>query len=132
MKQLRHIAVGILALALSVGTGWQSCATLQQHTPVVFAAMDEMVSHHAMGHHDHMASAEHGGSQAIPSNESQSSDDSHACLKCCGACMLGGVAQTSPEWRIARVVSRVLLPSPEAQLHGHIVFVDPDIPKSVA
>lgn len=132
MKPLRHIAVGLVALALAFGTGWQSCATLQQPSSTVAAMPDEMASHHAMGHHDHMASAGQDAAQADTSNDVQSNADSHACLKCCAACMMGNAASVNPEWTVARAMSRVLFPPPDEQLRGHIVFVDPDIPKPVA
>ena len=101
--------------------------------PQTVAAMpDEMASHHAMGHHDHMASAGQDAAQADTSNDVQSNADSHACLKCCAACMMGNTASVNPEWTVARAMSRVLFPSPDEQLRGHIVFIDPDIPKPVA
>lgn len=131
MKPLRHIAVGLVTLALTVGTGWQSCATMQQPSSIVASTTDDMASHQAMGHHDHMTSAGQNDAQAAASNDLQSDTGSHACLKCCAACMLGNAAALAPEWTITRVMTRVSFPSRHEQLRGHIVFIDPDIPKSV-
>ena len=55
----------------------------------------------------------------------------HACLKCCGACMLTSVVPLAPQWTVVPVVSRISFASLSEQLRGHTVFVDPDIPKHI-
>lgn len=132
MTVYRHLLVGLLALALTVGTGWQSCATLQQHSPPI-SAMDQMASHveghqHAIVHDHDGTSNDHVVSVA---HQNQPAGDAHACLKCCGLCMLTSVIPRGPDWAVAAMASCMVLALPGEQLQGHIVFVDPDIPKQI-
>jgi hypothetical protein len=61
--------------------------------------------------------------------QSESTDD--ACLKCCGVCALTSILPHDPSWAVVPVVSRVSFAFLNEQLRGHIVFVDPDIPKQI-
>lgn len=129
MKPLRCIVVTVLALSLTVGTGWQSCSSLQPKLTEAFIA-DAASFHSAMDHHDHMASMGHADVQPNSSNQAQH-DDGHACLKCCATCMIGSIAILAPDSTIIRVASHLMLRPTDERLHGRVVFVDPDIPKSV-
>jgi hypothetical protein len=134
MTIYRHLLVCLLALALTVGTGWQSCATLQHLSPI--APMDQMASHaDAHQHHHHMSAQRDdglGGDHAASvAHENQPASDAHACLKCCGICMLTSVSPRTPDWAVAAIPSRIDFAFPGEQLRGHIVFVDPDIPKQI-
>jgi hypothetical protein len=133
MVFLRHTVVGLLALALAIGSGWQPCATLQQQ--VATAPIDHMASHqshehyrHAMAHdHDHDAL----GNNYLVTDKAQPKSADDACQKCCGACMVTSIMPLGPEWTVIPVVSRVSFASLSEQLRGHIVLVDPDIPKHI-
>jgi hypothetical protein len=45
--------------------------------------------------------------------------------------MLTSIIPRGPDWAVAAMVSRIVLAFPGEQLRGHIVFVDPDIPKQI-
>jgi len=135
MAILRHTLIGLLGLALTVGTGWQSCVTLQQRHPSSAAALvDHIASHQSHEHHQHAMAQDHGaridGPEAIEDYVQQKSAD-HACLKCCGACMQTSVMPLAPAWTVVLAVSRLTFASRSEQLRGHIVFIDPDIPKPI-
>ena len=53
------------------------------------------------------------------------------CPKCCGVCFLTSAMPAGTDWTVAPVVSRISFVSPSEQIRGHIVVVDPDIPKRV-
>jgi hypothetical protein len=55
-----------------------------------------------------------------------------ACQKCCGVYVLTSILPRDPSWIVAPIVSRVSFAFISEQLRGHIVFVDPDIPKQSA
>jgi hypothetical protein len=124
MAVLRHFVIGLLSIALMVGTGWQSCATVQpQHPSSATRQLDQIASHQSHEHHQHamaqdrpppvdMASADNG--------QPESAD--HACLKCCGACMLTSLMPLAPGWTVVPVASRVTFAALSEQLRGHIVF----------
>ena len=135
MAVLRHIVIGLLALALTVGPGWQACATLQrQHSPSAAAPVDHIASHQGHEHHQHAMAQDQGARvddpEAIDDNVQQKNADD-AYLKCCGACMLTSVMPPAPVWSVVRAVSRLSFASRSEQLRGHIVFIDPDIPKPI-
>ena len=56
MISLRHAFIALLALALSVGTGWQSCATLQQQSKSFTVEPHKAQSR---GHHQHAMAYDH-------------------------------------------------------------------------
>jgi hypothetical protein len=133
MAILRHIVIGLLGLALTVGTGWQSCVTLQQQHPSSAAALvDHIASHQSHEHHQHAMAQDHEARvddpEAIDDNVQQKSAD-HAWLKCCGACMQTSVMPLAPAWIVVLAASRLSFASRNEQLRGLIVFIDPDIPK---
>ena len=136
MKLLHHITAGLVALSLMVGSGWQACGTLQAASSAAAASADTMMmAHHAMDHRGHMqmditASADAGIMQDDTQPAPQNID--HACMKCCGACMLGGIEAMAPRWTVSLAVSRVVFPLPDEQLRPSLMFVDPHIPKSAA
>ena len=133
MAILRHIVIGLLALALMVGTGWQSCVTLQQQHPSSAAALvDQIALHQSHEYHQHAMAQDAGARVDNPEaidDDVQSADD--ACLKCCGACMLTSVMPPAPAWTVVLAVSRLTFAPLSEQLRGHIVFIDPDIPKPI-
>jgi hypothetical protein len=133
MAVLRHLVIGLLSVALVVGTGRQSCATLQQQQPsFATAQFDRMASHQSHEHYRHAMAHD----RALPvdmatADKGQPNSADHACPKCCGACMLTSVMPFPPDWTVAPAVSRVTFAALSEQLRGHTVFVDPDIPKLI-
>ena len=135
MAILRHIVIGLLALALTVGTGWQACVTLQQQHPSSAAALvDHIASHQSHEHHQHAMAQDQGARvddpEAIDDNVQQKNAED-ACLKCCGACMLTSVMPLAPAWTVILAFSHLTFAPLSQQLRGHIVFIDPDIPKPI-
>ena len=135
MAVLRHIVIGLLALALTVGPGRQACATLQQqHSPSAAAPVDHIASHQSPEHHQHAMAQDPGARvddpEAIDDHVSQENAD-HACLKCCSACMQTSVMPLAPAWTVVLAASRLSFALRNEQLRGHIVFIDPDIPKPI-
>jgi len=94
-----------------------------------------MASHEGHQHHQHAITHyqdESGYSHAASvAHKNQPTGDAHACLKCCGICVLTSVIPRGPDWAVGAIASRIVLASPGEQLRGHIVFVDPDIPKQI-
>lgn len=58
-------------------------------------------------------------------------DSGHACLKCCGVCMVTSVIPVGPGPTPAQAVTHVVFALLIEQSRGRIVVVDPDIPKPV-
>jgi len=135
MPLVRHLLVSLLTLALTVGTGRQSCATLQQQHSFAAGSIDLAASHQGHDHHQHaVVYGDHGlggDRNLLLANKGEPTSVSHACLKCCGACMLISILPPSPGWTLALAVTHVSFASCSEQLRGHIVFVDPDIPKQI-
>jgi hypothetical protein len=133
MAVLRHLVIGLLSVALMVGTGWQSCATLQQQQPSsVTAQLDYMASHQSHEHHRHPMAHDHAlPVEKVIADKGQPNSADQACPKCCGACMPTNVMPFAPGWTVVPVVSRVTFAALSKQLRGHTVFVDPDIPKLI-
>ncbi len=127
MTVLRHFLVGLLALALMVGTGWQSCVTLQLKQQPASEHAGSIQSH---DQHQHaIAHAEAVHIEAAIKDKATGSD--HACLKCCAACMMPSAVPLALEWTVVPAVSRVIFASLSEQVSGQVVFVDPDIPKQI-
>jgi hypothetical protein len=147
MGLLRIMLTGLLALALMLGPGWLPCIAFhQQHRVAASLPMDHMASNHMVS--DHMAS--HQGDayhQHMMANDDVASDKDHAvmagdnkgratsnepaCPECCGVCTLTSAMPPGTYWTVAPMVSRIFFASLSEQLRGHIIFVDPDIPKHV-
>jgi hypothetical protein len=134
MVLVRQMLSGLLALALTLGTGWASCVTLeQQRQGTVAPTIGHMTPH--LGH-EHSIAHNHkllGKSRVVSiedTGQPESTDD--ACLKCCGVCVLTSILPHDPSWIVAPVVSRVSFAFISEQLRGRIVLVDPDIPKQIA
>ena len=130
---MRHLIVGFLTLALTVGAGWQSCAAITELLP---ATPHAHIAPHGFEHHECMHAHDrglphHDHSAAIPEN-SRTNSDKHVCLKCCGACMFTTVLPLGPEWTVVINASHISFIPANEQLRGHTVFVDPEIPKPVA
>lgn len=58
-------------------------------------------------------------------------DSGHACVKCCGVCMVTSVIPVGPGSTPAQSVTHVMFALLIEQSRGRIVVVDPDIPKPV-
>jgi hypothetical protein len=134
MVLMRNMLTGLLALALTFGTGWGSCVTLEQqrHTTVA-PSTGHMASHR--GHEHSIANDRElvGKVHAVSTKETgqlESTDD--ACLKCCGVCVLTSILPHDLSWTVAPMVSRVSFVFTSEQLRGRVVLVDPDIPKQIA
>jgi hypothetical protein len=133
MVLMRNMLTGLLALALTFGTGWGSCVTLEKHLQRTAApATGHMTSHR--GHEHSMANDRElvGKTHAVPTEgmgAPESTDD--ACLKCCGVCVLTSTLPNGPSWIVAPVVSRLSFAFTSEQMRGRTVFVDPDIPKHI-
>lgn len=131
MAFVRNMLTCLLVLGLTFGTGWASCAPLQQQRHADASSPDGHLPPH-QGHehsitHDHEPPGDaHLVSSADP-GQPESAD--HACLKCCGACMLTSVIPLAALWTVVTVASRISFAALSEQLRGRIVFVDPDIPK---
>ena len=82
MPLVRYLLVSLLTLALTVGTGWQSCATLQHSCEV--ASIELAASH--QGHDNHQHAAAHGvhglggDRNLLLANKGEPISISHACL----------------------------------------------------
>jgi hypothetical protein len=125
MLLLRNMLTGLLALALTLGTGWGPCVTLEQRLQKTVAhTADHMTSHSS---HEHSIAGDRelvGKAHAVPTEgvgEPESADD--ACLKCCGICLLTSILPHDPSWIVAPVVSRVSFALLNEQLRGRVVFV---------
>jgi hypothetical protein len=134
MVVVRNMLTGLLALALTFGTGWGSCVTLEQRLQrTVAPTTGHMTSH---GGHEHSIAVDRelvGKAHVVLTEgvgQRESNDD--ACPKCCGVCVLTSILPRAPLWIVALVVSRVSFAFTSEQLRGRIVLVDPDIPKQVA
>jgi hypothetical protein len=108
---------------------------LQQQRSSSLAPIDRMASHDGRQHHRHAIDGNHEGpsyNDAVPvAHNDQPTRDAHGCLKCCGICMLASVIPRAPDWTVAATVSGRVLALPGVPSRGHIVFVDPDIPKQI-
>jgi hypothetical protein len=134
MVLVRNMLTGLLALALTFGTGWGSCVTLEQRLQRTVAPTTGQLTSHR-GHEHSIANDGElvGKAQAVLTDgvgEPESTDD--ACLKCCGVCVLTSILPRAPSWIVAPMVSRVSFAFTSEQLRGRIVLVDPDIPKQIA
>src|SRR6478672_5080811 len=130
MTVYRHLLMGLLVLALTAGTGWQSCAKLQHQPSSPVAPVDRMASHEGHQHHRLAIADNHDDNDAVSvAHKDQPTRDAHGCPKCCGICMLASVIPEAPDWTLAAMISRRFLVLPGVPLRGHIVFVDPEIPK---
>jgi hypothetical protein len=126
--------VGLLALALSVGTGWQSCAAIQENfaSPTASPANPTDL-HRNQEHHQHaMMGTDALGNQAVAEAAKGQPESKHACTKCCGVCMLTSVIPACPESTRAQTITHAIFASLIEQLRGQFVVVDPDIPKHIA
>jgi Protein of unknown function (DUF2946) len=89
----------------------------------------------AQGHHDAAASADHGAHSdevaAAATDHGQAHDYAHNHLKCCGICnvasLLPDVIAVPVAFSYATVTFRTL----QNDLVGHLVALDPDIPKTI-
>src|SRR4051812_2571172 len=109
MVVLRHMVIGLLALALSIGPGWQSCATAHE-SPELQGAVPANHADLHRGHEDHQhamtgndARGDHGSARAAKGQ----ADSGHACLKCCGVCMVTSVIPMGPGSTPAQTVTHV-------------------------
>ena len=133
MVLTRNMLIGLLALALTFGTGWGSCVTLEHLQRTVAPTTGQMTSHR--GHEHSIANDRElvGKVHAVSTKETdqpESTDD--ACLKCCGVCVLTSILPHDLSWTVAPMVSRVSFVFTSEQLRGRVVLVDPDIPKQIA
>jgi hypothetical protein len=133
MVILRRMAIGLLSVALSIGPGWQSCATSYEGPWVQGGASANHAELHG-GPEDHLHSMTDQGPLGEHPSTSEAKgqpDTGHGCLKCCGVCMLTSVISVGPGSTPGRTVTHVIFASLIEQSRGRIVLVDPDIPKPV-
>jgi hypothetical protein len=122
MLILRRMAIGLLALVLSAGPGWQSCATAYEGLGLQRAAS----ANHAKvqgGHEDHqhsMTDKDTVGHHGSASDANGQRDIGPACVKCCGICMLISVIPFGPGPTPAQSVTHVIFASLIEQSHGRI------------
>jgi hypothetical protein len=133
MVVLRHTVIGLLALALSIGTGWQSCAMMLESSASPRAALGNQTDLHiGHEHHQHaMTDNDALDNRELAKTFEGQPESGHACIKCCGACMLTSIIPVGPDSTPAQVVSHIAFASLIEQLRGRIVVVDPDIPKHI-
>jgi hypothetical protein len=133
MVVLRHMMVSLLTLALSIGTGWQSSARMQENPASPSAALASHTDlHQGGGHHQHaMSNSEALGELLLAMAVNGQPESVHACMKCCGACMLTSVIPVGPGSTVAQAITRITFASLIEQLRGRVVVVDPDIPKHI-
>lgn len=82
MVVLRCMIVGLLALALSVGPGWQSCAAIQENfaSPTASPANPTDL-HRNQEHHQHaMMGTDALGNQAMAEAAKGQPESKHACI----------------------------------------------------
>jgi hypothetical protein len=124
MVLVRNMLTGLLALALTLGTGWGPCASLEHRLQKTAHTTDHMVSH--SGYEHSMADDRElvGKAHIVSSDrvgEPESTDD--ACLKCCGMCVLTSILPHDPSWIVVPLVSHVSFAFTSEQLRGRIVLV---------
>jgi hypothetical protein len=132
MACLRIIVTGLLALALAVGPGWKPCLAFQHR--VADEALGALVSHHGHAYRPHEIAADHivsAVSDTTRTDKERDCGDENICVKCCAACILTSILPRSVVIS-APTELRVVFVWLNARAPGRIVFVDPDIPKSVA
>jgi hypothetical protein len=131
MVVLRHTIIVLLTLALSIGTGWQSCAAMQENSSFPNAALASQTDlNRGHEHHQHvMTDNEAPGNHALAVKVQPESG--HACIKCCGACMLTSVIPVGLDSTPAQTITHVTFASLIEQSGWRIVVVDPDIPKHI-
>ena len=133
MVVLRHMVLGLLALALVMGPGWQSCATAHESLePQSAAPANQAGLHRGHERHQHaMAANDAPGDHGLAKAAKGQPHGGHACIKCCGACTLTSVLPIWPGWAAAQAITRVTFALLIEQSCGRVVVVDPDIPKSI-
>jgi hypothetical protein len=134
MVLVRNMLTGLLALALTFGTGWGSCVTLEQRLQrTVAPTTGHMTSHrgheHSITHDRELVGKPH---VVLTERVGQPEGADDACLKCCGICVLTSILAHDPSWIVLPSVSRVTFAFTSEQLRGHILLIDPDIPKQIA
>jgi hypothetical protein len=133
MVVLRHMMIGLLALSLSIGTGWQLCAKMQGNPASPSAAVASHTDlHQGHAYHQHeMPNREALGELVLAKAVNGQLENGHACMKCCGACMLTSVIPVGPGSTVRQAITRITFASLIEQLRGRVVVVDPDIPKHI-
>src|SRR4051812_20072041 len=93
MVVLRNMVLGLLALVLAIGPGWQSCAAARESPgPQSGAPANQANLHRGHEGHQHaMAANDAPGDQGLAKAPKGEPDGLHACLKCCAACTLTSV-----------------------------------------
>lgn len=126
---LRHLLVCFLTVAFVFsGAPWQSCIEV---APAQAAPVAATHDHQHDQHHAKAAVADHDyGAGAVKAASTQAPID-HTCLKCCGVCT---AVSSMPALSATPVIFSAALISfrtGEAHLTGHVVALDPGIPKSI-
>ena len=133
-RVLRHLLVLTLSVSLVAGAAaWGLCPALQTATAVA-AATDHgshATGHHAdaagHGEHDHHA-MQHKFVQDDPATPAA---DDHGCKKCCAMCTVATALPPAAGVDVIFIVSSAMLARRHETKSGHVVAVDPGIPKRI-
>jgi hypothetical protein len=70
------------------------------------------------------------GSQAVVEAAKGQPESEHACMKCCGVCMLTSVIPACPDSTRAQIVTHAIFAALIEQLRGRVVVVDSRHPQA--
>lgn len=125
-RLLLRSLVALLAVALvASGATAQQCFAATAHQ---MAAAAE-TAHHAM-HADHAMHAAHGHMATHKDDRGAPDKHEHSALNCCTMCTTPTVLAASPFGAAVLSVTTIDFPRATHGFTGHIVLVDPGIPKT--
>lgn len=108
------------------GAPWQTCIEVAQAAPVA-AAHDHQHDHHAKAA---VADNDHGAAvKKVAASAPEPTD--HTCLKCCGVCTAVSSMPTLSATPVIFSAALISFRFGEAHLTGHVVALDPGIPKFI-